>query len=551
MADPAQIKAWLEGLQAERASKAGETTGVGDLLAILGLTKQPLLTAGALADTAGPLPKFRTKDGEEVEYAMATVPSVKKIARAALLDEALKAGKSGPRTPYHDFLDKQSRLIAAYRGAQPWQKKYAETGEVPVVRVARDITAPSDRRLGAFYNVATPTTKSANNHWLSGNAGATGGEVMYGATANPRNVYMRNDLQGSPDMTYFNLRGKSNPSGLKATDASSEEFANLYEPYRLTKDTLKRLGKLGINRKEAEHIWSAQEGSWARRDAIVSKLLQKEGYDALGEMRPAITGNVMSAPELFKFREPRRNFSYDPRKDKPRGLDQVEFLKQFSKSNPRTPVTEDLLREFAAGRSAQLGKAVPKKAEKAMTASSNVGTSSSWEPETTKSYAETLESPATKIANQWLAEQKLADMYHEIGAKKSNTGKYFKPGFDASPISNITTVLTTEKNPIMQFKQKIPTISKLAGTELLHNEIPGMVMFGNPTAKAPKLSVIPGYSAKVYEGGKKLSKEKALELLDVYTTLFKPKAIAGAPKNTPLDDQIYETLLKSIKQAKR
>lgn len=53
MADPkqaAQVQAFLEGLQKERQSKLGETSGVGDLLALLGLRQAPLLTAASGID---------------------------------------------------------------------------------------------------------------------------------------------------------------------------------------------------------------------------------------------------------------------------------------------------------------------------------------------------------------------------------------------------------------------------------------------------------------------------------------------------------------------
>lgn len=572
MADAEQIKAWLAGLEQERASKAGETTGVGDLLALLGLAKQPLLTAGALADTAGPLPKFRTESGEDIDYTMAAVPSFKKKERAALLDAALKAGKQGPETPYHRFLDKQARLIAGYSQAQPWQKEFAATGQVPVVRAAKDITPPSDRRLGAFYNVETPVTRSHENQWLSGGQ-STGGDVMYAGKATPRSPYVRNDMEGSPDQTFYKLRGKTD-SFNTSTGNTSLEFQDLVGG-PLTQERLNSLGKLGINRKEAQHIWSAAEGDWARRDAIVSKLLQKEGYDTLIETRPSSQG-VMKAPELFKLREPRRNFSYDPRGDKPRGLDAVEFLAQFSRKQPKTQLTPEVLAEFAAGRSRALGKTVPAKGT-ARPKNTNVG-----KPKQSD-FAKTWLDPEEDDAAAWFnslpkktehqdatdalekEHEMISKLAEAIGMKKTPGGKlsdykkknmfYLAPDWNDTTISgghlNVTKQPTKADNYLYE-KITGPSKFDLGGKQLLKNNIPGVLIGGDPAAaRHPILSLIPGYSAKMYSGGKKMPKEKALELLTTYQTLYAPKNIPGAPKNTPLDDKIYETLLKSIKQAKR
>jgi hypothetical protein len=128
-----------------------------------------------------------------------------------------------------------------------------------------------------------------------------------------------------------------------------EKIKNLTDSYKLTPITEKRLGKYGLNSKELRHIWDSMEGSWARRDAVASKILQNAGFDALVETRKA-TNSLIAAPELFKFREPRYNFSYDRRGGKARGLEEVRSLLT------ETEIPPGALEQFAAGRSPALGR---------------------------------------------------------------------------------------------------------------------------------------------------------------------------------------------------
>lgn len=66
MADPRQaqqVKDWLEGLQAERKAKLGETSGIGDLLLLLTGRKAPAMTAASGLDTLTGLDQSPYEEG--------------------------------------------------------------------------------------------------------------------------------------------------------------------------------------------------------------------------------------------------------------------------------------------------------------------------------------------------------------------------------------------------------------------------------------------------------------------------------------------------------
>jgi hypothetical protein len=89
MADPRQVQSWLEGLEKERSAKIGETSGVGDLLNLLGLLKNPAMeaaTQGAAALDEG-LGLNNSKFSQGV-----VSPAVKKQRAAAI--SALQPVKS-------------------------------------------------------------------------------------------------------------------------------------------------------------------------------------------------------------------------------------------------------------------------------------------------------------------------------------------------------------------------------------------------------------------------------------------------------------------------
>lgn len=347
-----QLRDWFEKQQEIRQSKLGESLGLGDLA----LLAKPATTAGAFG--ADVLNRLLSVPPNE-EYMQGVVPKATKLLRNEALAAAKAAGKSGPRTPYHDFLDKQEKLIAASPFAQPWQKQNSSLrqGEIPVVRAARQPSPPSDRRLGGFYNVRTPTTSNpGSNKWYSANQDESGlgGSTLFGATARPRNPYVRVDdakvsLPGgwkggvtleSPDQTSRLLRGPKEFELIEdIAKANNPRFAE------------KNLGKYGLNRKEVRHIWESEEGPWSRRDAILSKILQKEGFDALVETRNA-KKSIQTGPELFKLREPRHNFSYDRFPDSPRGLSDVHILRAPEYEGIRPSILD----EFAKGRSPALGR---------------------------------------------------------------------------------------------------------------------------------------------------------------------------------------------------
>lgn len=351
-----QLREWFEKQQEIRQSKLGETLGLGDLA----LLTKPAAAAGTfLADTANRLLSVPANE----EYMQGVVPRATKLLRNEALAAAKAAGRSGPRTPYHDFLDKQEKLIATSPFAQHWQQQPPglKQGEIQVVRAARQTAPPSDRRLGGFYNVRTNTTSNPEtNKWYSSSddwgdiVDPTGGKTLFAATARPRNPYVRVDdakvsaptgytgvgtTLDSPDQTSRALRGPNEFEIIQdVASATSPRYAE------------KHLGKYGLNRKEVRHIWESEEGSWARRDAILSKILQKEGFDALVETRNA-KKSIQSGPELFKLREPRHNFSYDRFPDSPRGLSDVHVLRA-----PEYPgIRPSVLEEFAKGRSPALG----------------------------------------------------------------------------------------------------------------------------------------------------------------------------------------------------
>lgn len=92
MADPkqaAQVRAFLEGLQAERQAKLSETSGVGDLMA---LEKPAAMLMGSLL--AGADQKTRITDMPY--YGSVVSPAVKK-SRAGILKAALENSRPKPR----------------------------------------------------------------------------------------------------------------------------------------------------------------------------------------------------------------------------------------------------------------------------------------------------------------------------------------------------------------------------------------------------------------------------------------------------------------------
>ena len=92
MADPKQaeqVQRFLAGLQAERQSKLGETSGVGDILGLLGLRQAPLLTAASGID------RLTGLDQSPYEEGMAfPVFGVGKTGRLAAAHRRLKGKKS-------------------------------------------------------------------------------------------------------------------------------------------------------------------------------------------------------------------------------------------------------------------------------------------------------------------------------------------------------------------------------------------------------------------------------------------------------------------------
>lgn len=265
----------------------------------------------------------------------AVVPAAIKDKRKATLAALAALGKTGPKTPYHEFLEKQKELTAKASFADPWQKKEG----VDVFRAARDLTPPSDRRLGGFYTIDTPRTRTPdyNEYITSGNTGTTGGAVVQNGTFHPRNPYLRNSFSGTPDGAVSKLVGENEAAKIR----------ELAKRRNIDDEVRKGFGKYGINKKELDHIWSAEEGSWARQDAVLSKLLQNSGYDSLMEF-----GNPTRMKEFFKLREPRYNFSHDAQKGKPRGMTNVGFLEQISKAAPKSELDKAA---FASGRSPALG----------------------------------------------------------------------------------------------------------------------------------------------------------------------------------------------------
>lgn len=544
-----QVMEFLDQLQQERAAKQSETSGVGDLLNLL--TARKAITPSIMMA----LDKLTGLDQSPFVGGMA-VPSAVKQSRAALLKAALDAGKSGPRTPYHNFLEKQAKLHGNFSGAQPWQREYAATGKVPVVRVARDITPPSDRRLGAFYNVRTPTTMSKHNHYLTSGDSEIGGEVLYSGSVAPRNPYVRNALEGSPDQTMTKLLG-------------IKEAEKISDVVHMSADKARPvLKKYGITEKELHHIWSSEEGPWARRDAVVAKILSSKGYDALVEAMPMgksmyvpanafgttkdlpkgginpeysqKSGYNMTGPELFKFREPRTNLSFDPKASTPRGLDEVRYDASLSTGKPQSNLSPAIIQEFAAGRSPKLGKSSPQTARSSY-ASANPGT---------------VTAGTTKIPPNW---DKIDALAKAIGLTPNTSmpglsSKAFAGGKQSLSVGagpEGTSFMTSGKKDVFMYPGDIPAkvkSSKYHGLDVLHTELPGMVQFGNAADPAQMLSAIPGYSAKVYNQGKKLPKAEALQQLEsLYKSLFSPKI--GGPSE--FDSEMYETILKSINQIKR
>lgn len=562
-----QVLAWMAEKQKEQVMQerggGGFVQGLAPIIAALVATKSPGLGVAQLyEDLDRKLLGGRKYRDEPAQETLAVVPKNVKSGRASLLKAALDAGKSGPRTPYHDFLDKQAKLQGNFSGAQPWQKEYAATGKIPVVRVARDITAPSDRRLGAFYNVRTPTTLSDKNHYLTGGNSPLGGEVMYSATAAPRNPYVRNALEGSPDVTLSKLVGHHD--AIEIRKAATYDEAGAFNI----------LKKYGINNKELRHIWSANEGPWARRDAVVSKILSNQGYDALAETTPLKksmyvpnthgptvgmpsdvnpsyrkdVGYLMQAPEVFKFREPRVNMSFDPKTSEPRGLNSLRFEGQFSSTFPQTPLTEKLVREFAKGRSPKLGEQ-----------GSRIAKSSALRAEEDEFTTPLSKSPQMPVKPN---KQKIEEATSAIGLKpypsipgiymKSDPTNYNALTFDTGGLvlgGNLNVGLDPAKAMSLSGKNLAEQAKK--SLYKLDTTLPGMVQTKS-LVNPETLSVIPGYSAKVYKEGAKLSKEKALDWLDNhYKHLFDVNAPNSGMLKGGIDEDIYNTILKSINQIKR
>lgn len=81
MADPRQVQEWLAGLEKERSSKIGETSGVGDLLNLLGLLKNPAMEVAS----QGAAGLDELTGANQSKFAQGVVsPAVKKQRNAAI-----------------------------------------------------------------------------------------------------------------------------------------------------------------------------------------------------------------------------------------------------------------------------------------------------------------------------------------------------------------------------------------------------------------------------------------------------------------------------------
>ncbi len=93
MADERQVKAWLEGLQRERQSKLGETSGVGDILSLLMGRQAPKLSAATAG--AAEVDRLTGADQSPFDEGMAfPVFGVGKTGRLAAAHRRIKGNET-------------------------------------------------------------------------------------------------------------------------------------------------------------------------------------------------------------------------------------------------------------------------------------------------------------------------------------------------------------------------------------------------------------------------------------------------------------------------